>query len=120
LGDFKSHEEALALADQLVGQNQQEMGHNEPAQEHDNALLTRVYYIHGQGKKRALSQAATKELAGGAEVKSAKQVADSASFIEVCGLAVKSSSSSCVKVENVAHSKMSAQREILKYSSIRN
>ena len=51
LSDFKTHVEALKVADEIVELNKKEMGHNYAPQEHSNPLLVKVFYIHGEGKK---------------------------------------------------------------------
>ena len=43
LSDFKSHNEAMKVADEIVLQNQKEMGHSNAAREHSNPILVKVF-----------------------------------------------------------------------------
>ena len=60
LSDFKTHVEALKVAYEIVELNKKEMGHNYAPQEHSNPLLVKVFYVHGEGKKRSWMQMANK------------------------------------------------------------
>ena len=116
LGDFKTHTEALKCADELVVQNQQELGHQEPNVHHDNPLLVKVFYVHGEGKKRTWRQSETKELEGSLDVKAKRQLVDNKLFLEGLGEMgdMSESSSSGVKIESMAWLHMAQAKDALK------
>ena len=116
LSDFSTHKEALKVADELVATNKKEMGHDQPDIEHTNPLLTKVFYVHGQGKKRTWAQVEKKDFKAEADIKSQKQVLDASVFIEGFGAGSVASSSGGqgVKVENVVYGRMCAQKDSLR------
>ena len=118
MSDFNNHKEALATADDLIAENQKDFEHKEDPVIHTNPLLSKFFYVHGQGKKRTHSQAESKTFGGAADVKTQKQLADSKAFAEGIGIGNTGSSSSSVKVENLAYSKMVQQKDTLRSHGI--
>lgn len=116
LSDFKTHDQALKVADDIVAQNKKDIGHDEKDMPHENPLLVRVFYIHGQGKKRTWSQSEKKELQLESDLKNVKQLGDASMFIEGMGVTAGSSSAGGenVKVEHVTHAKMTQQKDSLR------
>ena len=117
LSDFKNHNEALKVADEIVLQNQKEMGHSHAAQEHSNPLLVKVFYIHGEGKKRSWMQMENKIFIAEASVKNRGQLQEARGFIEGLGEGMQghdSAGSSSVKIENSTFVYISQQKEALK------
>ena len=119
LSDFKSHSEALKTADDLVAQNKKDLGHDHEPVVHANPLLTKVFYIHAEGKKRSMRQEENKSLMADGEAKTKKQLTDAHAFIEGMGdgLQGSDSSSSGVKIENLVFVAMSQQKDSLKPST---
>ena len=110
LGDFPTHDEALKCADDLVAANAKEYEHKvSPQINASNPLLTKHWYVHGQGTKRKYTQAEEKALSGDSDLKTRKQLADSQAFME--GLGPSSSAEGQVKIENVAFTDMTQSRE---------
>lgn len=114
LSDFKTHAEALKTADQIVAQSKKDLGHNQPDIPHENPLLVKVFYVHGQGKKRSWSQNEKKEFVGESDVKSQKQLGDAAIFIEGLGVGSSSSGEAGVKIENTKFVKMNQGKDSLR------
>ena len=114
MSDFNNHKEALATADDLIAENQKDFEHKEDPVIHTNPLLSKYFYVHGQGKKRTHSQAESKTFGGVSDVKTQKQLADSKAFAEGIGIGSTGSSSSSVKIENLAYSKMKQQKDTLR------
>ena len=117
LSDFKTHVEALKVADEIVELNKKEMGHNYAPQEHSNPLLVKVFYIHEEGKKMSYKQMESKVFTAEADVKNKKQLQDASSFMEGLGDGIQggdSAGSSSVKIENVSFVALNLQKESLK------
>ena len=116
LSDFKNHNEALKVADEIVLQNQKEMGQSHAAQEYSNLLLVKVFYIRGEGKKRSWMQMENKIFIAEANVKSRQQLQEARGFIEGLGEGMQgsdSAGSSSVKIENSTFVYMNQQKEAL-------
>ncbi len=116
LSDFKNHKEALQVADDLLRQNQEELGHHEAPVPHENPLLVKCYYIHGEGKKRTWKQVESKKLEGDMDIKNKKQLLENNLFQEGLGLLGEAAESIAtgVKIENLAWAQLQGSKESLK------
>ena len=98
LGDFETHTEALKNADEIVKQNQEELGHSFPPVDHANPLLVKVVYIHSEGKNRTFEQTETNEFSANADAKNKKQLVAAKSFLEGIGDGVEGEASSASSI----------------------
>ena len=114
--DFKTHSEALKMADNLISRNMVEFEHKGEVldPDEDNPLLIKTWYVQSHGKKRTYEQVVSKELHATADIKSAKQLASSSAFVEGMGLTADHASAPNVKIENVAFSEMVIARDYLR------
>ena len=113
LGDFESREAALATADDLIATNSAEFDHKVEPQVNKNPLLTKYWYVKGEGTKRSFSQTESKELQGSSDVKNRKLLTDAQAFMEGLGPA-GSAEEPGAQVENVAFADMKQSREKLR------
>ena len=99
LSDFKTWEEALAVADQLIAQNQADLDFTPEEKIHHNPLLSQYFYVQSHGKKKTWTQLESKTLEMESAVKNQKQMEELGAFIEGLGPASSESAAGSSVVE---------------------
>merc|ERR1712115_452641 len=113
--DFPNTGQALLAAKQLYEDNKVEFQHDEPIIEHSNQMLTKYWYVHGEGKKRTWSMSEKKEFNLESEVKTKKALTETSErYSELFGNDASSSGLLPVKDENPNKLKLDVEVETLR------
>ena len=113
--DFPSIAEALQAAKQLYEDNKAEYEHDEPIQEHENKMLVKYWYVHGEGKKRSWSLSERKEFCLESDVKNKKALTETSErYMALLGSDAPSSGLASVKADNANRVKLDAEVETLR------
>ena len=111
LSDFKHRDEALAVADELIKQNQADLEFTPEEKDHANPLLKQFFYVQNHGKKRTWTQLETKSLEMESAVKNQKQMEEVGAFIEGLGPASSESAAGSSTAQEEDHAGFRAMKD---------
>ena len=83
LRDFSSHDEALAVADELIAASIKEHNHKYAMISYGNKLTDKYFYVQGKGRTRTWYKDEGKTLEKSSSVKNVKMLSNSAVFGEL-------------------------------------